>query len=666
MEALCGYLSSRRLLLVLDNCEHLGDACGSLAEGLLSRCSGLDVLATSRHVLGVKGESVWRVPSLALPAMSSNKPISVADIRHVSTFLDFAAIRLFSERAHAAESSFETSSKNAVSVAKICNRLDGIPLAIELAAARVKAMTVEKIAERLNERFRLLLGARRSSSRMRIPRHETLRASIDWSYHLLSEHEQILMRRLAVFVGGWTLEAAEAVCSGDPIPEWEILDLLTSLVEKSLVAYLPGDDRYRLLETIRQYLAERLEEEGEEGNVRQRHRDYFLAFAEEAEPHLTTANQQAWFERLEQDHDNLRDALNSCIDRCHHARVPSGCGQVSDAADVGLRLATLLWRYWFVRGHLQEGRRFLDSLLSFAHSRTIPRARALNCAGGLAWQQGDYDAARRYYEESLTIRRAVGDDAGMAGTLGNVGVLALACGDTEGARRSHEEGLAIHRHHGNQRGIASCLNNLGMVAEHSGDYVVARDLYEAALAINRDTGNRLWEANNLGNLGNVAHALCEWNAARRLHTQSLAIKRENGDLRGIAVSLHNLGRTAVSQGDLASARTAHLEAFDLRRQIQSREGLAESLGGFASLAAAEGSAGRAATLYGAAMALHHSLGAPLAENERAGYDRELATLRVALEEPGFDTAWAAGQAMTLEQAISFALAQTATESRPPA
>jgi len=664
VEELCQHLSDLCMVMVLDNCEHLTPACATVVEALLSRCAGLRILATSRQVLGVKGEAVWRVPSLDVPDAGGEKALLDSDAPNVSEYLGFAAIRLFVERARATESTFEITPKNAASIATICRRLDGIPLAIELAAARIKATPVEKIAARLLKRFRILMREHASQQIGPFPRQQTLRGSIDWSYCMLSDTEKLLLSRLSVFVGGWTLEAAEAVCSGDPIREWEILDLLTGVVEKSLVVFEPDQDRYRFLETIRQYVADRLQEDEDEGKnanedgeekeadkVRLRHLDHFLALAEAAAPHLTAADQQDWFERLERDHDNLREAGDFSIDRCRVASPE----QISALVDKGLQLATLLWRFWFVRGHLQEGRTYLDSLLAFPHSSRAIRARALNCAGGLAWQQGEFDAARQYYEHSLAIRREIGDRTGMASTLDNLGVLALSRGEPEAARKSHEEGLGIYRHIRDQHGIAACLNNLGLVAENREEYPVAQALYEEALVINRAAGNRLWEANNLGNLGNVAQALGEWDKARSLQTQSLAIKRELGDLRGIAASLANIGRAAVGQGDLAGGRAAHREALSLRRQIQSRESMAESLSGFAELAVAEGDADRAVRLYGAAKSLHDSVGAPLAESERAEHDRELTALRIRLGDNAFDIAWREGGAMTPEQAVSFAL-----------
>jgi predicted ATPase/DNA-binding SARP family transcriptional activator len=648
IEDICPYLDARRILLLLDNCEHLDHACSSLAETLLIRCPGLKILATSRQVLGVKGETVWRVPSLAVPKTRADKSIAPADILHVSKFLDFAAIRLFSERARAAESTFEISPKNAFAVVTICSRLDGIPLAIELAAARVKAMPVEKIAARLIDRFRILMGSH-SNPAGPLPRHQTLRASIDWSYDLLSVQERTLLLRLAVFVGGWTLEAAEAVCSGAPIHEWEVLDLLTGLVEKSLVVYLPNEDRYRLLETIRQYLTERVEEDGEQTTVPGKHLEYFLALAETAEPELKGPRQSDWMDRLEADHDNLRAALNWSR------------GEHGDS-EFGLRLAGALFRFWQVRGFLAEGREQLALALAGSAEATANRANALNNCGILAYRQSDYPAARSLYEESLAIRRELGDLTGIASSLNNLGVITLEEGDRELARSLYEECLAICRGLGNRWGTALCLNNLGTVAFDQGEYDAARGPYEESLAISRELGDQAGIAYTLYDLGCIADRQRDYVAARSLHEESLAIRRELGDRLGIAQSLHGLGLSAHELGDLKTARSLQIESLEIKRDLGDRTGIAHSLEAHAYLAIEtpgdltdHDARMRTPRLLGAAEALREAIGAPLPPNNQNDHLRRVKQARETLDEKSFEAAWAEGRTMTLEKAISFAL-----------
>jgi predicted ATPase/transcriptional regulator with XRE-family HTH domain len=385
-------LHRRQLLLVLDNCEHLIAACAELAHILLSACPQLHVLATSREVLGVAGEMAWRVPPLASP--DPQRPVPVEHL------LQYEAVQLFVERARTVQPTFTVTERNAAAVAQVCHRLDGIPLAIELAAARVKVLTVEQIAARLDDRFRLLTGG----SRIALPRQQTLQAAIDWSYDLLSEPERRLWRRLSVFAGGWTLEAAEAVCAGAGLDAAEVLDRLTSLVDKSLVTVdaMAGEARYRLLETIRQYGREKLERSGEAAVIRRQHLEWHVGLAERAEPELTGPDQAVWLEKLEAEHDNLRAALE--------------WSQVeAQGEQIGLRVAAALWRFWLVHGHLREGRRWLEGMLAGSpEAWPAVRAKALYGAGALAEDQGDYAAARAFFAESLALRRELLDAGAFA------------------------------------------------------------------------------------------------------------------------------------------------------------------------------------------------------------------------------------------------------------
>ncbi len=407
--SLVEWLKPKRLLLVLDNCEHLIAACASLAADLLRNCPHVHILASSREPLNVAGEQTYRVPSLSLP--------DPKQAQTVESLSQFEVVRLFIERAQAVQPTFKVTNANAPAVAQVCFHLDGIPLAIELAAARVRSLSVEEINTRLGQRFRLLTGGSRDT----LPRQQTLRALIDWSYDLLTESEKTLLRRLSVFAGGWTLSAAEVVCAGEPVEDWEVLDLLTALVDKSLVVAEPLGDgtRYRLLETVRQYGGDRLGESGEAEAVRGRSASCFLALAEEAEPQLQGPEQGSWLVRLEAEHDNLRSSL-------------AWEEQSAAGAEAGLRLAGSLWRFWFVRGHLSEGRQWLGRALARTKpgaagpdgasggEATATRGKALNGAGNLAWSQSDYAGARALYEEGLTVRRQLRDQGGISYSLTRV------------------------------------------------------------------------------------------------------------------------------------------------------------------------------------------------------------------------------------------------------
>ena len=632
-QTLTDYLKDKRLLLLLDNCEHLLDGCAQLAHALLRQCPEVTILASSREGLGIGGEQAYRVPSLSLPDLKqAQTPASVAP---------FEAVQLFTDRALLACPDFEVTDQNAATLASICYRLDGIPLAIELAAARSRSLSVEEINGKLDQRFRLLTGG----SRTALPRQQTLRSLIDWSYDLLHEPEKQLLQRLSIFAGGWTLAAAEQVCVGDSVGDREVLDLQTSLCDKSLVLVEQNDGhyRYRLLETVRQYARERLLESGGGGAVRNRHLDYFLALAEEAEPKLTGADQQMWLGRLETEHDNLRSAL----------AWSSATG--GDAAR-GLRLSAALSWFWQLRGYLGEARGWFSALLAAASSGlpAAERANALNAAGAMAHQQGDYPAARALHEEGLTLRRTLGDQRGIASSLNNLGNIAFFEGDFPSAWAFHHESLKMRQELGDRHGVAISLNNLGAVTHEQGDFASARKLYEESLAEQRELGDRQSIAASLNNLGNVAREQGDFASAQRLYEESLADHRELGDRQGIAESLNNLGCVARERGDLPAARALHEESLAIRRELGDRRGIAESLEGFADVAFASARPCRAARIWGAAEQLRNVIGAPLQRSECAPYERQVSAARVALgDDAAFDKAWREGRAVTLEQILEY-------------
>jgi predicted ATPase/DNA-binding SARP family transcriptional activator len=675
-ETLIDTLRPKQVLLLLDNCEHLLPACAHLTENLLQACPQLRVLATSREALGLLGEQSYRVGPLSLPEPRQLPPLE--------RLQEYEAVQLFTDRAGLGQAMFALTAANAASVVQVCQQLDGMPLAIELAAARVKALPVEQIAARLDDMFRLLTGGSRTALR----RHQTLRALIDWSYDLLSEEERALLRRLSVFAGGWTLEAAEGVCEGDVIEAWQVFDLLTSLVEKSLVIYneRERDVRNRLLETVRQYARDRLLEVGETASVQGRHRDWFLALAERAEPELGGPEARTWLDRLEAEHENLRAALAWSGAQGH--------------IEAGLRLVGALAEFWFVRGYLREGRQHLAGLLALpgAEARTAARAKALRGVGLLASLQGDHQAARALseeslaifrelgdrrgialslnylgyvppdrgneaakralFEESLSIFREMGDKLGIADSLLNLGNLAAEQGEHEAAQMLVEESLAIFREIGHKHGIALSLRWLGRAAQQEGEYEAARALLEESLAISQELGDKVGSAGHLNRLGMLAHDQGDHVAARALFEESLAIYRELGHKDGMARSLGFLGLVANSKGEYQAARASLNESLAIFRELGNKEGIVKDLEGLAAVAVAQGAAERAARLFGAAAALREAIGAPLPPDERADYERQEAPVRAALHEAAFAAAWAAGRAMPLDDAVAFALDET--------
>jgi predicted ATPase/class 3 adenylate cyclase len=480
VEALLKYVKDRRLLLILDNCEHLVHACAEVATQLLQSGPHLKVLASSREHLRVAGETSFPVSALAVPDPYQK-------FRHTALG-QYAAARLFIDRTVAVLPAFEVTALNATAVAEICHRLDGIPLAIELAAARVRALSVEQIAARLEDRFRLLTTGDRAA----MPRQQTLRMSFDWSYDLLTEPERVLLRRLAVFAGGWTLDAAEAVGAGGDLDRGDILDLLTRLVEKALVASDPDGGRYRLLETVRQYAQERLNESGEGDEVRTRHLAFYLALAETADPNLRGPDAGVWLSRLDLNGENFLSA---------HA----WCDHAEDGADLGLRLVHSVKRYLATRGLLALAHRATMEALARpgAQRRTSARSRGLFDAGQLGFFMGRYVEAQRYLEESLSIAREIGDTKMVAMVLQPLGMASVAQGDSSTARRYLEEALLLAQELGEKRQVAAALNALAQLHRVEGNLGMAEPLYQQVLTLARELGDRESIAIGLLNLAMV-------------------------------------------------------------------------------------------------------------------------------------------------------------------
>ena len=524
-ESIIENLQSRRILLLFDNCEHLIDSVAQMVDRILKQCVDVKVLATSRENLGVPGEAIYQIPSLTLPDLKQKLPLEV--------MTQFEAVRLFIDRAEQAKSDFTVTSQNVPAIASICHRLDGIPLAIELAAARVRTLTVAVINEKLDQRFRLLTGG----SRTWLPRQQTLRSLIDWSYDLLSEVEKLLLCRLSVFNGGWTLESCEAICAGEPIEGWEILDLIASLVDKSLVAIVVrnGTARYQLLETVRAYASDRLSELGGTEQWKDRHLDSFVVFAEQAEAHLTSPNQTEWLDHLEAEHDNIRSALE-------WSRSSSRC-------DRQLRLTASLWRFWLTRGYLTEGREQLRvALKNDSKEDATIRLKALIGAGNLARLQHDFQEASELITESLMLSRQQNQTSNIAISLSILGLMAWNQGKLSEALPLLEESLMSYREINDLRGVAATLNNLGMVTWSSGNSESSYQLFQESLTLRRQLRDRVGEAMSLINLGEVSYELGKFQEALTLYQTSLNIQAEIGDRRGLVESLEGLAQIAIALG----------------------------------------------------------------------------------------------------------------------
>ncbi|HYO11885.1 MAG TPA: LuxR C-terminal-related transcriptional regulator [Thermoanaerobaculia bacterium] len=592
------HLGPKKVLLVLDNCEHLVGACASLAEELLRSCPGLRILATSREALGIAGEVAWPVPSLSLPDLRR--------LPDIESLPRYGAARLFVERAVAVKPSFALTEQNAPSVARVCYRLDGIPLALELAAARSRVLSVEEISARLDDCFGLLS----SGGRTAMPRHKTLRATMDWSHDLLPEEESTLFRRLSVFADGFSLEAAESVCAGEDLDRGRVLDLLSHLVDKSLVVVreVDGAARYRLLEMVRQYGQEKLQGSGDRAEVRRRHAGYYLALAEEAEPELNGPEQVGRLDELDRENGNLRVVMSWAL--------------AEGEAGIVARLGWALRRFWLLHGHQDEGRRWMEALLK----RDVPpksRSRIAMVAALMSHAQGDYRACEEYAPEALAVSRQAGDEPCAAYALTLLGLAEMRRGNVEGARARFEESLPLLRRSGEEQTVPLVLVWLGNVSLVDGDHGRATRMFEEALARARRRGDRL----------------------------------------GTNIALYNLAQIALSEAIFGPAASMLEEGLTSSRQMGDQANLSHFLEGLAVVAGARGEALRSARLLGAARGSMEEAGAPVYNYympDLTLYERTLAAARSRLGEEEFAAAWAEGREMTPDRAVEYALDQPAT------
>ena len=629
------------------------------------------MLVTSREPLRIAGERELPVPPLSLPNARQAHGLSPAAL------LEYSAIRLFVERAQAVKPDFALSEANAPDVATICQRLDGLPLAIELAAARVRVLPPGQLLARLDKRLKVLTGGNRD-----LPaRQQTLRAAIEWSHDLLRADEQALFARLAVFSGGCTFEAAEAVCDASGDLALDVLDGLDSLTQKSLLRPEEGADgepRFTMLETIREFGLERLDATGDAETMRRTHVDYFLLLAEEAEPQLRSPDQIIWLNRLGTEHDNFRSAL--------------GWLEHGGGLETRLRLVAALWRFWWMRGHLTEGRGWLDRALDEADG--LPPAvlaKALSGAGILAESQGDYEPAILLHEKALGLWSSIEDQFGIASAFTNLGIVADVFGDYDRATDLHTRALAIWRELDDDLGIAGSLNELGKLAINRGDYEAAEDLLSQSLAICRASGDAsavgsvlerlgglafyredydqaarfheesldVWRelhdsrmiAQTLVNLGEVVHHQGGLDRAEESYQEALLLFRELGDKGGIAFALTQLGKLVLSRNDVQRAMTLLAESLELRVQAGDKSAIVETLEGLAAVACARGDPA-GVRIFAATEALRLALGAPLPASYGVERESTLAGARVTLGDTTYGQEWNRGRALSLDQAIS--------------
>ncbi len=674
-DTIAAHLRDREALLIIDNCEHVLDAAADLINGLLRRCPSLRILATSQSRLNVAGEATWPVPPLTVPAPAEEDPLVIAGAE---------SVRLFCDRAGLARPGFSLAADNAAAVREICRRLDGIPLALELAAARLNALTPRQLAARLDDRFRLLSGGSRTS----LPRHRTLQAAIEWSHDLLSEAEQAAFRRLAVFAGGATLEAAEVVLPDQELPAEAIFETVSALVDRSLLTTEErhGSMRYGMLESVHQFAREQLTQAGEQEELSRRHLDWLVYYAAQAD--LDGPDQGAWLDLLETDVENIRAGLE--------------WGLAQPGSELALALAGSLAPFWMVRGHAGIGRRWLDSALAAAGPGASPRLRAiaLDGAGQLAYVQSDHDAQLGYQRESLAIWRDLGDDESTASCLGELGAAAHIRGEYPAAQAMYGEALDLARRAGATNVMARCLSglgrlalhtddqdqatayytesmarfraagdlrratlilgNLGVVAFNEGDFDLAASRLQEHLANARRIGDRKLIGGALTNLGTVWQNTGDIDRAARLHAEALALAEQVGDRRLASVALTNLGLVAVARKDYPAARSCYARSLELAEAVGERRSVAESLEELAGVDAAAGLMERAAVLFGASQAVREAIGAPILGPDLTRFRNAVAEVRLALGEGAFAAAERRGR--RLSEAAAVALAR----SDPPA
>jgi len=636
IDIVLNYLRGKQLLLIFDNCEHLVEPCAQLADQFLHAGQTIKMIASSREALGINGEAVYRVPSLSLP---DPEQITLDRLR------GYESVQLLVERATAANPRFHLTEKNASAIAQICRRLDGIPLALELAAARLTVFSPEQIAARLDDRFKLLTGG----SRTALPRQQTLRALIDWSHDMLTDAERTLFRRLAVFADGWTFEAAEALC-----PDLDVLSLLTQLVNKSLVAVDDegSEPRYRLLETVRQYARDKLLESGEVEQVRNRHLEYFHDLAQKAEPELYTADAMRWVVKLEPEHDNIR------------AAIEWGLGNNLTAV---LEMCSDLPIFWFRRGMETESRALITAALSRAD--TLPKldgqaadrqtrllAAVWLSQGFLAFSQGDSVPAIEATQKCASLARQLGDHGLLARALGFEVSAKLVAGDFEDADVLLQEGVAVAQTSRDAFALGMMFGMFGSRLMMVGrDQEAARAYVDQGLAMLEASGNRWGYTMIMLSLGIAAKYMGRFDEARAHFALCLPIFRDMGDRHRVNMVQSELAHMERAEGRFDTARQMYRESIVVWQRLGHRAAVAHQLECLAFIARVRGTAERAATFLGAAEALRERIEIQMTVLERAEYERELAALRAATDGPAFTSAWNRGRAMTMEAAITFAL-----------
>jgi predicted ATPase/DNA-binding SARP family transcriptional activator/DNA-binding CsgD family transcriptional regulator len=651
-ETLAEVLRDRHLLLVLDNCEHLLEAVARLLDPLLDSCPRLHILATSREALGVEGEVRWTVSPLSMPEVRDTPSSGVYG--SPEGLEAYESVRLFVERARGRDPTFSLSPKNAAAVGEICRVLEGIPLAIELAAARVGILSAGQISERLADSLKLLKG-----SGTQLPRQRTLRGTLDWSYGLILDDEKRLFGRLSSFAGGWTIEAAEVV--GGDVRQGDVLDVLSGLVEKSLVlaeATGEGDAvRYRLLEPIRQYAREKLGEGGESEAVLRHHADFFLTLAEQARPKLRGPEVGEWSQRLETEHDNMRTALSWALE--------------TGETELALRLSGVLGTFWYMHSHSEEGRKWLEAALARDNrAPVVVRIKALEALFWLAFDQWDHDRAEAIAQEATRLSaEAEKIETSLQASLSIMSAgPAWVRGDYQRGKELLEQSLQISRKAGDRIMIAEALIQLAATAWGLGDRERGKEIYEEGIVVCREAGYTFRLSDFLFSMGYQLILAGEYERGAALNEEAVAICREHGYKRSLNFALDNLGWASLLQGEHDRARGFYRESLSVSKELGDKACASESLDGLACIAGSTGEVGRAATLFGAAEAMRETIREAVAfghtPQEAAWREPSRTSTRSRLGEEAWEEALSEGRSMGLKEAIEYALSEE-EEHEPP-
>jgi predicted ATPase/DNA-binding NarL/FixJ family response regulator len=645
-DTLTEVLRDRELLLLVDNCEHLLEATAHLVDSLLDSCPHLSILATSREAIGVEGEARWLVPPLSVP---EDGPSS-------EELGGYESVRLFVERAGGRDPSFLLSPENARAVTEICGGLEGIPLAIELAAARVGTLSLQQISERLGSSLDFLTRGGRTAQ----PRQRTLKGALDWSHELLSGPEKVLFRRLSVFAGGWTLKTTETVASGDGVAEGEILDLLSGLVDKSLVLAEEHEEagvRYRMLEPVKQYAREKLEEAGESGTLRRRHADYFLALAERARPELRGPEDRKWLEQLEREHDNMRAALSFALE--------------SEEAELAQRMAGALGTFWHMHSHSDEGRKWLEAALARDKKvSVVVRIRALEALYWLAHDRWDHDRAEAIAREAMELSADAEIEASLSASLRIMSAgPSWVRGDYVRGSELLEQSLRISREAGDRIMIAEALLQLAATAWGVGDTERGKEIYEEGVMLCREAGYTFRLPDFLFSLGYQLLLEGDYERGAALNEEAVAICREHGYKRSLNFALDNLGWATLLQGDHTRAKSFYEESLAISKELGDRACASESLDGLACIAGARGEPARAARLFGAAEAMRETLSEAVVfqhtPEEAAWREPSRAGARSRLGETAWEDTLSEGRAMGLKEAIEYAISPEKPSATTP-